>query len=517
MVTSGAALESALSELARHPRLGVDTETTGLDPYRSRVRLLQVATEDVCFVIDLFRVNALTHPGIRSLLVSPHPIKVFHNAKFDVKMLLHHFNIETHGIFDTYLASQLVDAGIPEISHSLAALCDRRLGLQIDKSARLSDWAGELSEAQCVYAAKDAEVVLPLSEQLSDRLSDLNLGAAAKLEFDCVLPITAMELAGMPIDPAKWQVLTCDLKRAHAKLSAELKRELAAGILQLPLFGEPEINLDSPAQIIEALGNMGIKVEGTRGWQLQGLAKDHPAVAKLIEYRAAHKALSSYGAVLLDHVNPVTGRIHADFRSIGATGGRMSCSDPNLQQIPNSPEYRACFCAPAGRKLITADYSQIEMRILADWSQDTALVKALVSGEDLHRVTASQMLGVPLDAVTKEQRAVAKQLNYGLVYGLGPQGLAARIECSIEEAEELIHKYFAAYSGVADWLREAADRAVTDKENRTRSGRLIRFVFDPADRTQVAATARLGKNAPIQGSSADIIKRALALLHEALK
>jgi DNA polymerase I-like protein with 3'-5' exonuclease and polymerase domains len=220
---------------------------------------------------------------------------------------------------------------------------------------------------------------------------------------------------------------------------------------------------------------------------------------------------------LLDHINPITGRLHPDFRQIGATGGRMSCSDPNLQQVPNTPEYRACFRAPTGRKLVIADYSQIEIRILADWSQDTSLVKALLSGEDLHRVTASQMFGVKLEEVTKEQRAAAKQLNYGIMYGLGAPGLAARVNCTMSEAEEMLRKYFATYSGMAAWLNEAADRAIMDRENRTRSGRLIHFDFDPQDRTQVAAMQRLGKNSPIQGSCADIIKRALALLYDALK
>ena len=195
----------------------------------------------------------------------------------------------------------------------------------------------------------------------------------------------------------------------------------------------------------------------------------------------------------------------------------MSCSDPNLQQVPNTPEYRSCFRAPAGRKLVIADYSQIELRILADWSQDTALVKALLSGEDLHCVTASQMFGIPLEEVSKDQRSAAKQLNYGIMYGLGAQGLGSRIGCSLEEAEVLLRKYFEAYSGVAAFLRDAADRAVTDRESRTRSGRLIYFSFDANDRAQVAGMQRLGKNAPIQGSSADIIKRALTLLHDALK
>ena len=518
LVNTEPVLEQALGAISRHAVIGVDTETTSLSPFQGAVRLLQIATPEQSFVIDLFELRALEHRGLRELLSSAQPVKVFHNAKFDLKMLLHHFDLEVRGVFDTLLASQLIGAGRIEGGHGLAAVSDRHLGELVDKSMQVSDWSGRLSDAQYEYAAKDAELMLPLYQKLSASLRELSLEDVATLEFECILPIAAMELAGMALDADCWRRLVVNLQRAHDVLSDQLRRELAAGIPQLTLFGEPpNINLDSPSQVTEALAHMGIKVEGTRSWQLQPLAKDHPAIEKLLEYRSVQKLLSSYGLALLEHINPVTGRIHADFRQMGATGGRMSCSDPNLQQVPNTPEYRSCFRAPAGRKLVIADYSQIELRILADWSQDTALVKALLSGEDLHCVTASQMFGILLEQVTKDQRAAAKQLNYGIMYGLGAQGLGARIGCSLDEAERLLHKYFEAYSGVAAFLRDAADRAVGDRESRTRSGRLIYFSFDANDRSQVGATQRLGKNAPIQGSSADIIKRALALLYDALK
>jgi DNA polymerase I len=518
LINTEQALEQALGAISSHPAIGVDTETTSLSPFQGEVRLLQAATPEQSFVIDLFQLPAVRHRGLRELLSSAQPVKVFHNAKFDLKMLLHHFDLEVRGLFDTLLASQLIGAGRNEGGHGLAAVSDRHLGELVDKSMQVSDWSGRLTEEQYEYAAKDAALMLPLYEKLSAGLRELKLEEVATLEFESVLPIAAMELAGMALDADCWRGLVVNLERAHEVLSDELRRELAAGVPQLTLFGEPpNINLDSPTQVTEALGNMGIKIEGTRSWQLQPLSKEHPAIEKLLEYRSVQKLLSSYGLALLEHINPVTGRIHADFRQMGATGGRMSCSDPNLQQVPNTPEYRSCFRAPAGRKLVIADYSQIELRILADWSQDTALVKALLSGEDLHCVTASQMFGISLEQVSKDQRAAAKQLNYGIMYGLGAPGLGARIGCSLEEAESLLRKYFEAYSGVAAFLRDAADRAVGDRESRTRSGRLIYFSFDANDRSQVGATQRLGKNAPIQGSSADIIKRALALLYDALK
>ena len=518
VVATKSALEQAIAAFSRQQVIGVDTETTSLDPFDGNIRLLQLATPEQNFVIDLYKVPALKHRGLRGLLSSESPIKVFHNAKFDLKMFLHHFNLEVDGIFDTLLASQLIGAGRHEGGHGLAAVSDRHLGETVDKSLQISDWSGELSDAQYEYAARDAALMIPLYARLAAALNEFSLEFVARLEFECILPLAAMELAGMALDGECWRALVVNLERAHEVLSDELRRVLAAGIPQLTLFGEPpNINLDSPTQVIDALANMGIKVEGTRSWQLQPLSKQHPAIEKLLEYRSVQKLLSSYGLALLEHINPFTGRIHADFRQLGATGGRMSCSDPNLQQVPNTPEYRSCFRAPIGRKLIIADYSQIELRILADWSQDTALVKALMSGEDLHCVTASQMFGIALEDVTKDQRAAAKQLNYGIMYGLGAQGLGARIGCPLDEAESLLRRYFDAYSGVAAFLRDAADRAVGDRESRTRSGRLIYFSFDANDRSQVGATQRLGKNAPIQGSSADITKRALALLYKALK
>jgi DNA polymerase-1 len=518
LITTDAGLEEALGKISGCAVIGVDTETTGLDPFTSQVRLAQIAAPEHNFVIDLLGFPAFENAALREVFSAAAPLKVFHNAKFDVKMLLRHFGLEVRGLFDTLIASQLTSAGRADGGHGLAAVAERNLGQVVDKSMQISDWSGALTDLQYEYAAKDAALMLPLHQRFAARLAELGLTEVAKLEFECVLPIAAMELAGMSIDAQCWRALVADVERAHEVLSAELKRELAAGVPQLTLFDEPpNINLDSPSQITEALARMGIKVEGTRSWQLQPLAKEHPAVEKLLEYRSVQKSLTSYGLSLLEHIHPVTGRIHPDFRQIGATGGRMSCSDPNLQQVPNTPEYRKCFGAAHGCNLVIADYSQIELRILADWSQDTALVKALLSGEDLHCVTASQMFGIPLEQVSKDQRAAAKQLNYGIMYGLGAPGLAARIDCSSAEAEGLIRKYFAAYSGVAAWLREAGERAIRERESRTRSGRLIHFTFDSNDRSQVAATQRLGKNAPIQGSSADIIKRAMALIYDALK
>jgi DNA polymerase I-like protein with 3'-5' exonuclease and polymerase domains len=518
LVATAEEIAHVAAELRASDAIGFDTETTGLCPHRSKLRLIQFASAQTSYIIDCFRFSIGQLKPILDLLASPRPIKIAHNAKFDAKFLLRHCGVRLDGIFDTILASQLVSAGNENDRQSLEAVVNRYLDIQMDKAAQMSDWSRELSGNQLEYAARDAQILLPLRERLLAKLDEMDLLVAAQLEFDCVLPIAALELAGVYLDVERWRELIKRIQVEHDQVAEELQRELGAGAQQMSLFGgaAERINLDSPAQVKDALARLGIEVEDTREWTLQKLARQHPVLEKLLKHRSLSKNLSSYGEGMLDYINPVTGRIHADFRQIGTPTGRITTSSPSLQQIPHTTEYRSCFRAPKGRKLVVSDYSQIEMRILADFARDEALLAAFDSGADLHRMTAAEMFGVPLDQVTPRQRESAKGLNYGLVYGMGAEGLAGRIESSVKEAEELIARYFVAYSGVARWLRDAADAAVRDRRARTASGRLWIFQLDPNDRAQIGALKRVGKNAPIQGTASDIFKRAMALLDQAL-
>jgi DNA polymerase-1 len=248
---------------------------------------------------------------------------------------------------------------------------------------------------------------------------------------------------------------------------------------------------------------------------MQPLAAQYPVIGTLLEYRTVQKALTSYGQNMIELINPVTHRLHADFRQIGAPTGRFSCTNPNIQQVPHAVEYRRCFSGyPEGRRLVIADYSQIELRILAEFSGDEGFINAFNSGADLHRVTASQVFNVPLDQVSADQRSFAKRLNFGVVYGIGAQRFALMTGVSVPEAENVLRKYFGTYKQLDSYLKEAAQRAVVDRQARTASGRLVRFRYDEHDRQQVSMTQRNGKNTPIQGTSADILKRALKLLRE---
>ena len=523
-------LRKAVESLSAHQVIGLDTETTELDPYFGRLRLIQLATPSGVHIIDLdafrnggdLQKNNALAPLLRELLSAHRPVKIAHNAKFDAKFIKHTLGADLGGIFDTLLASQLIGAGDIEERHGLDAVSSRYLNESVDKTERLSNWNLDLSEAQLEYAARDAAVLLPLREKLIERLKSDSLIDCARLEFDCIMTVADMELTGFYMHKDRWLEQLGIVEKRRTQLAEELQVVLAEESLQGSLFGGPQrddINLDSHQQLTQALERLGIPVpDSTRNWKLQPLAAEYPVIATLLEYRTVQKALTSYGQNMIELINPTTGRLHADFRQIGAPTGRFSCTNPNIQQVPHAVEYRRCFSGhPEGRKLVIADYSQIELRILAEFSGDRGFIDAFNSGADLHRVTAAQVFNVAVDQVTREQRDFAKRLNFGVVYGIGAQRFSIMTGSSVPEAENILRKYFATYRGLDTYLREAADRAVSERQARTGSGRLVRFRYDEQDRQQISMTKRNGKNTPIQGTSADILKRALRLLKDELR
>ena len=520
LIRDAETLKNECRDLTDEPVLGFDTETTELDPYKGELRLVQLSGRKNTIVVDLrsFRDRAEMAP-LANLLAAEIPRKVAHNAKFDAKWVRHHLGIEVGGIFDTYLASQLIAAGESDRRHGLADVAQFFLGTEMDKTEQLSDWsADELSTSQIEYAARDAAIMPGLYEKLLERLENDQLVRVAELENQCVMPIAEMELSGVYLDEKLWRRQLDRVRVDQAKVADELQDMLSAGVAQASLFGRAEINLDSQVQVSEALVGLGVPVpDTTRAWVLQPLANDYPVVAKLLEYRGVAKSLSSFGENILEFIEPKTGRVHADFRQIGAPTGRFSCSNPNLQQIPHEPEYRQCFRAAEGKKLVIADYSQIELRILADFSEDRRFIDAFVSGEDFHTATAAQVFAVGSDEITPEQRSFAKRLNFGMVYGIGASRLAMMTGLTQTEAENMMRRYFGTFSGLDAYLRESGRRVISTRTARTAAGRLLRLRFDENDRQQIASAKRYGVNMPIQGTSADILKRALRLLHDDIR
>src|SRR5712692_6775305 len=261
LITNAEDLRRATDELFNKQAIGLDTETTELDPYLGRLRLVQLASADDVYIVDLnafssadFSQSEALDP-LRQLLAARRPVKIAHNAKFDAKFIKHNFDVDIGGLFDTLLASQLVSAGDIEERHGLEAIAGRYLNETVDKSERLSNWEFELSEAQLQYAARDAAVLIPLREKLIERIKSLDLVRCAQLEFECVMPVVDLELAGFYVDKQRWLEQLAVVEKKRAELVNELQEMLGEGVAQASLFGpsRANINLDSQLQVTDAL------------------------------------------------------------------------------------------------------------------------------------------------------------------------------------------------------------------------------------------------------------------------
>ena len=411
-VADGAQLERALSELAALPEhggpWGLDIETmplpaftrdkaAGLDPWRSSIRLAQVYPGgDACYVFDVAALGL--SPLVELLRARP---LVAHNAVFEWKFLLH-AGADPRKLGCTLLQANALRGDRP----GLATLAAELLGWRLDKTLQVSDWGGALSGAQLDYAALDAVAAWRLARELSGRLKDTGRGRCYGLMRDAQRAIAALERAGCPFDTA-----------AHSALLAtwQTQAESARGELDSLLNGA---NPDSPLQLSRWLAanlppDTVANWPKTAGGQLQtdadamaGLSL--PALDPLRRYKVAVKLLGTYGQGYAAHISPVTGRIHASFALGGTATGRLACRSPNIQNPPRGAEFRALFAPKAGRVFVVADYSQIELRVAALVSGDSAMLAAYEAGEDLHRKTAAAVLGIEPGAVTKGQRQMAK-------------------------------------------------------------------------------------------------------------
>lgn len=506
-------LEQACSVLQSADWVGFDIETTELDPFEGEIRLVQLDDGETTYVADL---RGLTDLGpLRDLLSRSIPRKVAHNAKFDAKWARHRLGVELGGIFCTMLASQLIAAGDPHQRHGLADVTLRHLGQVLDKTEQVSDWGREvLDQAQIEYAAKDAAILLPLKDRLWDELVANDLLKVAELENECIVPVLQMELNGFFLDKQLWQDQYDIVNASILGAALKLQTEFAKTYPQPNLFGNCNVNLDSPPQVADALKWAGVPITaGTEEWKIQPLVGQYPVVGLLLDHRGLAKARDSYGPDWFDHINEKTGRIHAEFNQTRAPTGRFGCSNPNLQQIPQESAYRSCFRAEAGNKLVIADYSQVELRILADRSGEPGYVDAFNSGQDFHTMTAAQVFNVPIGEVTADQRSFAKRLNFGVVYGIGASKFSLLAGISKTEAEDFMRQYFETYKTLDLYLRDSGRQAVVDRYSRSGSGRMSKLFFEDDDKWSVLSAKRQGVNMPIQGTSADILKRALRLVH----
>jgi DNA polymerase-1 len=512
LVTTVEDLADVAKTLQGAEAIGVDLETTALSPRDGRVRLLQLATLEETFIVDVFEAGDLSP---LTEILEGGPVKVGHNLKFDHQFLDALHSVYLSPLFDTMLAAQVIDGGNYAASYSLESVAERYVDESLDKSEQRSDWSGKLSEAQLAYAAQDARVLLPLHERLAASLEEEGLERISRIEFEAIPTIAKMELAGIKLDVARWKELEVTVRERRDRAAERLESFFPPPEGVLPLEGlGPRLNLNSPKQITDAFRTLGIDLPDTKVWTL--LKVDHPAAKALLEYRELQKKLGTYLETYPGFISPKTGRIHANFLQCRVPTGRLACTAPNIQQIPHEDEFRRCFVAEDGNTLIIADYSQIELRILAEVSEDPAFVGAFQRGVDLHSLTAATMYNVSMDEVTKVQRTAAKRINFGLMYGRGARSLSAQLGTDEERGRQLIDEYFANYPKVQRFLQRTANRAMRDRTLRTLAGRLRKFGNDPVADDR-GAMRREAMNFPIQGAASDIAKLALIYVRQDLE
>jgi DNA polymerase I len=515
--------------------IAVDTETDALDSIAAGLVGISLATAPgrACYIPlahgsnDMFAENPMQIPladvvaRLEPLLADPSVMKVGHNIKYDLNVLTR-VGLEVAPIDDTMVMSFNLDAG--RNNHGMDELALLHLG---HACIAFKDVCGtgknqlrfnqvQLKEATA-YAAEDADVTLRLWHMFKPRLSAEQVTRVYERVDRPLVPVLAqMEREGIKVDRAEL-----------ARMSAEFAAGIAALEIEIHALAGTPFSVGSPKQLGEILfGQMGLK-GGKKGKSgdystdvtvLERLAEDNvPIARKVLEWRQLSKLKSTYTDALQEQINPVTGRVHTSYSLTGAQTGRLSSNDPNLQNIPIRTEVgrriREAFVAEPGNVLLSADYSQVELRLAAHMADVPALKEAFANGDDIHSLTAQELFG----EVNPDTRGKAKTINFSLLYGISRWGLAGRLGIKADEAQDMIDKYFERFPGINQYISRTLQSARETGFTQTLFGRKTHFTrITSANQTERQGSERAAINAPIQGTSADIIKRAMVRMLPAL-
>jgi len=533
IVLDAAALDAMLERLAKAELVSFDTETDALDSMRAGLVGLSFAIEPGHGWYVPVAHNYLGAPEqlplelvlsrLKPLLQDPKKPKVGQHVKYDLNVLSR-YGIEVRGVaHDTMLESYVLDAA--GWRHDMDSMAEQHLG---HKTITFEDVAGkgksQVSFAQvsvdkaAEYAAEDADITLRLHQVLSRKVAEVPAlqKVYETLEMPLVPVLARMEQNGVYVDAAMLKRISHEFGVRMEQLQKEAYQ--AAG---------GEFNLGSPLQLQQVLFDrlkLPVIAKTPKGQPstgedvLEQLADQHPLPRKILDWRALSKLRSTYTESLPLAINPQTGRIHTSYGQAIAATGRLSSNDPNLQNIPIRTEegrrIRQAFVAEPGRALLSIDYSQIELRLMAHLSADPRLQVAFKAGQDIHRATAAEVFGVPLDEVTGEQRRAVKAINFGLIYGMSAFGLARQLGVPRGEAQTYMDTFFARYAGVKDYMDNTRARAREQGYVETLFGRRL---YLPDIRSRNAAqrqyAERTAINAPLQGTAADLIKASMIDLH----
>ena len=527
-VTTEAQFAALLDKLSQTDKIGIDTETTSLDAMNALLVGISIAFQagEAVYIpvghsltaapeqLDLQDVLGRLKPHLEN----PALKKIGQNLKYDQHVFAN-YGIALNGIAgDAMLASYIIES---HLGHGLDELSERWLGLETityeslcGKGAKQIGFADVAIGQATEYAAQDADFALRLEAHLRAQMDAKQLEMYEKMELPVAQVLFEMERNGVQIDRA-------ELARQSAELGAELmKLEQEA----YAAAGQP-FNLNSPKQLQEILfDKMGIPTKGlkktakggisTNEAVLEQLAPDYPLPKIILQNRSLAKLKSTYTDKLPEMISPKDGRVHTTYAQAVAITGRLASNNPNLQNIPirtaEGRRVRRAFTAPQGSVIVSADYSQIELRIMAHLSGDKTLIAAFQNGEDVHRRTAAEVFGIAPENVSSKQRRYAKTINFGLIYGMGQYGLAKSLGIDNISAKNFIDRYFARYPGVAEYMQRTKEQAATQGFVETLFGRRL-YLPDIRNKN---ANARAGAeraaiNAPMQGTASDLIKRAM--------
>ncbi len=530
-VAQGMAMKLFVQNLLKQPSVCFDTETTSLDPLEAELVGIAFSWETgkgfyIPFPEDRKEAQEIIEQ-LRPFFESETIEKIGQNLKYDIKVLRKYGVTVKGNYFDTMLAHYLIN---PDMRHNMDVLAETYLNYSPISITELIGKKGknQLSmrdvplAQQTEYAVEDADITFQLAQHFRPELAAAKTdGLFEKIEIPLLRVLADMELEGINLDEGFLKSLSTDLDSDIKSLEKQIYD--AAG---------EEFNIASPKQLGEILFDkmkLVDKPKKTKTGQystaedvLSYLAKDHQIIQNVLEYRGLTKLKSTYVDALPEQVAPSTGRVHTDYMQTVAATGRLSSNNPNLQNIPIRTERgrqvrKAFVPRDEDHTLLAADYSQIELRIIAALSEETTMIEAFKNGEDIHASTASKVFNVPLEEVTREQRGNAKTVNFGIIYGVSAFGLSNQTDLSRSEAKELIETYYKTYPKLRNYMGEQIDFARDNGYVQTVLGRR-RYLKDINAGNQVVrgAAERNAVNAPIQGSAADIIKVAMINIHKKL-
>ncbi len=524
-------LDAMIAAIRAAGSFAFDTESSSTDPMQAELAGLSFGIDDgIAWYVPVGHQDGEQLPlaevmaAVRPLFTDEGLQRCAHNANYDLT-LLGNYGIDPYGVvdYDTMIAAHLL--GKTRTQLGLKPLALELLGREMTEITELIGRGrnqitfNEVNIADALpYAAADADCTLRLRQRFEPALAERDMTALlSEVETPLVPVLVEMQHAGVRLDAGILHEMSRDLNEQLEQIQTDLYEDIGHAV-----------NINSPKQLSDLLfGELGLpKTRRTRSGAyttdanaLEGLKGLHPVVDRILDYRQVSKLKSTYVDALPEMVNPRTGRIHTSYHQTGSETGRLSSSDPNLQNIPIRTELgrqvRRAFVADADCQLLSADYSQIELRVLAHMSQDPSLLDAFRRGEDIHAATASQMFNVPINEVDAEQRRIAKVLNFGVIYGLGPYGISQQTGFSREEGREFIDTYLSRYPGINGYLESVKENTRGTMYAETLLGRR-RYLPDiqSTNHNTRAAAERMAINMPIQGTAADIMKKAMINVRE---